>query len=125
MVYLQQKFKKLPDPAKMMKMYNMFKAEIASFEQELENEFDLDTNKINSKYGLVNDRITSTVNQLRKFFTSPGIELTNSEISPPKINLTELVSVMLNNLALEIPQKSKEKSRRSGNAKCQRRFLLV
>ena len=84
-VYLQQKFKKLPDPAKMMKKYNMFKAEIASFEQECKNEFNLDDHKINSKYVLVNDKITSTVNLLRNFFTSHGIELTNSEISPPKI----------------------------------------
>ena len=38
---------------------------------------------------------------------------------PPKINLTELVSVMLNNLVLEIPQESRINARRKANAKCQ------
>ena len=57
-VELHEKVKKLP--AKMMKMYNILKADIAALDQEFpENEFNLDKNKMNSKFGLVNKKITS------------------------------------------------------------------
>ena len=102
----------------MVKVYNMIKAEIASFEKEFENEFNLDFNKMNSKYALVKDKITPIINQLEEFLTFHGIELTKNKI-PTKINLIEMVSGMLNKLALEIPQMSKEKARQMSNAKCQ------
>ena len=73
---------------------------------------------MNSKYALLNKKITSVISQLEQFLTFHGIELRKIEM-PPKINLTELVSVMLNDLVLEIPQKSKENARRKANAKCQ------
>ena len=112
-----EKVQKLP--AKLMKMYNILKAEISAFDQEFpENEFNLDKNKMNSKFALLNRKITSVVSQLEEFMTSNGIEVTKRAI-PPKINLTEMVSVMLNNLALEIPQKSKENAKRKTNAKYQ------
>ena len=72
-VYLQQKFKKLPDPAKMMKKYNMFKAEIASFEQEFEKSSNLE--EMNSKYVLLNDKIKSIIIQLKEFLTFHGLQL--------------------------------------------------
>ena len=107
-IEFQEKFPKLE--IKMMKKYNMFKAEIAAFEQEF-SEHHLDNSKINSKYSSVYDNILSTTNQLKEFLPSHGIEVT------PKINLTEMVTVMFNDLALEIPQKSKEKARKIKNAK--------
>ena len=75
MIEFQEKFNTLLE-FKVMNMYNIFKADIVSFEQEFsENEFNFDNNMMNTKYALVNDKIKSTTIQLREFLTIHGIEL--------------------------------------------------
>ena len=67
----QQKFKRLP--AKMVTTFKMLKTEIASFEQEFENNCNLE--EMNSKYVLLNDKIKSIIIQLKEFLTFHGLKL--------------------------------------------------
>ena len=75
-IEFQQKFPKLEN--KMVKMYNMIKAEITSFE----NNSNLD---LNSKYAVVNDKIPTIISQLEVFLTSHGIEVTKRDIHKKSI----------------------------------------
>ena len=59
----------------MMKMYNILKAEIIALDQAFpENNLNLDKEKMNSKYALVSNKITSVISQLEEFLKSHGIQ---------------------------------------------------